>query len=77
MYLQLVLQVVPLDQDMVFVTVQLLNLRPQVPHLLLVEVSDAGRLTLLLPQCHQLHLQTLVLLLQVPDFIDEHGEAII
>lgn len=76
-YLQLVLQVVSLDQDSVLFPVQVLHLRPQVPHLLLVEVSDAGRLALLLPQSHQLHLQTFVLLLQVPHFVDEHGEAIV
>lgn len=76
-HLQLVLHVVPLDQHSVLFPVQLLQLRAQVPHLLLVEMSDVGPLALLLPQGHQLCLQHFILLLQVSDFIDEHGKAVI
>jgi len=58
-----------------FLRDELVDLSPQVTHLLLVQIRDAGRS--LTPQLLQLRAQDLVLLLQETHLLDVTGEAVV
>lgn len=54
---------------------ELVHLTPQLPHLVLVQISDPGRA--FAPQLLQLRQQDLVLLLQEANLLDVAGEAVV
>lgn len=68
-------QVVALHLDAGLVVGQLVHLPPQLPHLLLVQVAQAGRAFAL--ELLQLGQQDLVLLLQEAHLVDVVGEAVV
>lgn len=70
-----VCQIVPVNFHPGLLVGELVHLAPQLPHLILVQISDAGRA--FAPQLLQLRQQDLVLLLQETDFIYVAGEAVI
>lgn len=70
-----VCQVVPVNFHPGLLVGELVHLAPQLPHLVLIQISDPGRA--FAPQLLQLRQQDLVLLLQEADFIYVAGEAVI
>lgn len=68
-------EVVPLHFHPCLIVGELVHLSPQLPHLLLVEVAQAGRALAL--ELLQLGQQDLVLLLQKAHLVDVVGEAVI
>ena len=68
-------QVVPVNLHPGLLVGELVHLAPQLPHLVLVQISDPGRA--FAPQLLQLRQQDLVLLLQEADLLDVAGEAVV
>lgn len=68
-------QVIPVNLHAGLLVGELVHLAPQLPHLVLVQISHAGRA--LAPQLLQLRQQDLVLLLQEADLVDVVGEAVV
>lgn len=73
--LYVVHQVVPVDVHAGLLVGQLIHLTPQVPHLVLVQISDPGGA--FAPQLLQLRQQDLVLLLQEAHLFDVAGESVV
>lgn len=73
--LDVVHQVVPVDFHPGLLVGQLVHLTPQVPHLVLVQISDSGGA--FAPQLLQLRQQDLVLLLQEAHLFDVAGEPVV
>lgn len=73
--LDVVRQVVPVHLHARLLVGELVHLAPQLPHLVLVEISDAGGA--FAPQLLQLRQQDLVLLLQEAHLLDVAGEAVV
>lgn len=73
--LDVVHQVVPVNVHPGLLVGQLIHLTPQVPHLILVQISDPGGA--FAPQLLQLRQQDLVLLLQESHLLDVAGESVV
>lgn len=73
--LDVVHQVVPVNFHPGLLVGQLIHLTPQVPHLVLVQISDSGGA--FAPQLLQLRQQDLVLLLQKAHLFDVAGESVV
>lgn len=73
--LDVVRQVIPVDLHPGLLVGEQVHLTPQLPHLVLVQISDPGRA--FAPQLLQLRQQDLVLLLQEANLLDVAGEAVV
>lgn len=73
--LDVIPQVVPVHLDLGFLVGQLVHLPPELAHLVLVQVSDAG--LPLPPQLLELRHQNLVLLFQIAHLVDVAGEPVV
>lgn len=73
--LYVVCQVIPVHLHPSLIVAQLIHLTPQLPHLVLIQISDPGRA--FSPKLLQLSQQDLVLLLQEAHLFDIAGETVV